>query len=371
MPSDEPPRPVLLTDELRAQLNSVSTATLTNQLQRKGIRSTFLSGLKPIKPGQRMLGYAHTLRYVPLREDLNAQMAGGQNAQRRAVESLAPEEVLIMEARGEPDAGTFGDVFALRALRRGAVGMITDGAVRDTPAVAELDIAVYHGSRTATFSRMHMPSSIRSPSPGRCHVMPGDIVVGDGEVLHHPAVTRRRDRRSVCAAGGRGDVGTRAGRRRREHGRRVPRVEGSSGRVRGVACGSAITTGEPIAMGRKSIEIESFKHVNPIPAASRVGPLLVSSVIAPRDPGEQTVPETPEAQYANLFHHIGEMLASAGADWRHIARITFFRARRDVPRLLQPDLDRDTSPTPTRPAARPGDAGNQDRDLQFIACIDD
>ena len=65
-------------------------------------------------------------------------------------------------------------------------------------------------------------------------------------------------------------------------------------------------------MGRKSIEIESFKHVNPIPAASRIGPLLVSSVIAPRDPGEQTVPETPEAQYANLFVHIGQMLDVAG-----------------------------------------------------------
>ena len=77
-------------------------------------------------------------------------------------------------------------------------------------------------------------------------------------------------------------------------------------------------------MGRKSIEIESFKHVNPIPAASRIGPLLVSSVIAPRDPGEPTVPETPEAQYVNLFHHIGQILDAAGADWRHIARINFF-----------------------------------------------
>jgi enamine deaminase RidA (YjgF/YER057c/UK114 family) len=77
-------------------------------------------------------------------------------------------------------------------------------------------------------------------------------------------------------------------------------------------------------MDRQSIEINSFKHVNPIPAASRIGPLLVSSVIAPRDPGEQTVPETPEAQYANLFHHIGGILEGAGADWRHVARITFF-----------------------------------------------
>ncbi len=183
MSSDEPPRPVLLTDELRAQLNSVSTATLTSQLQRKGIRSTFLNGLKPIKPGQRMLGYAHTLRYVPMREDLNPQLAGGQNAQRRAVESLTAEEVLIMEARGEPDAGTFGDVFALRALRLGAVGMITDGAVRDTPAVADLDIAVYHGSsHAATFSRMHMPLEHQIPiACAGVTVMPGDIVVGDGE----------------------------------------------------------------------------------------------------------------------------------------------------------------------------------------------
>ena len=76
-------------------------------------------------------------------------------------------------------------------------------------------------------------------------------------------------------------------------------------------------------MARQSIEITSFTHVNPIPAASRLGPLLVSSVIAPRDPGEQTVPESPEAQYANLFHHIGEILRAAGADWRHVARITF------------------------------------------------
>ena len=80
----EAPRPVTLTDELRARLHHVSTATLTSQLQRRGIRSTFLSGLRPVKEGQRMLGYAHTLRYVPLREDLQAELAGGQNAQRRA-----------------------------------------------------------------------------------------------------------------------------------------------------------------------------------------------------------------------------------------------------------------------------------------------
>ena len=88
--SDEAPcqlRPVTLTDELKAK---VSTATLTGQLQNRGIRSTFLSGLRPIKEGQRMVGIAHTLRYVPMREDLRSTLLAGQNAQRRAIEGLRP-----------------------------------------------------------------------------------------------------------------------------------------------------------------------------------------------------------------------------------------------------------------------------------------
>jgi regulator of RNase E activity RraA len=172
-----------LTERVRAQLNHVSTPTLTSQLQRRGIRSTFLSGLRPIKEGQRMLGYAHTLRYVPVREDLQAQLGGRQNAQRRAVESLTTDEVLVIEARGEPDAGTIGDIYVSRAIALGATGIITDGALRDTPAIKELGIAVYHGaSHAATFGRLHM--ALEHQIPIACAgvtVIPGDIVVGDGE----------------------------------------------------------------------------------------------------------------------------------------------------------------------------------------------
>ena len=179
----DPPRPVLLTDDLRAKLNGVSTATLAGQLQRRGIRSTFLNGLKPVKPGQRMLGYAHTLRYVPMREDLQATLGAGLNAQRRAVESIAPEEVLVIEARGEPHAGTIGDIFTMRVLRLGGTGVVTDGALRDTPAIAEIGIPVYHGSsHAATFSRLHLPLEHQIPiACAGVTVMPGDILVGDGE----------------------------------------------------------------------------------------------------------------------------------------------------------------------------------------------
>jgi 2-iminobutanoate/2-iminopropanoate deaminase len=79
-------------------------------------------------------------------------------------------------------------------------------------------------------------------------------------------------------------------------------------------------------MPRTSIETESFRHANPIPAASRIGPLLVSSIIGPRDPAGDRVPDDVEGQLSNLFHHVGAMLEAAGADWRHVAKMTFYVA---------------------------------------------
>ena len=77
-------------------------------------------------------------------------------------------------------------------------------------------------------------------------------------------------------------------------------------------------------MPRRSIDVEGFGHENPIPAASRIGPLLVTSVIAPFDPGTRHVPTDPEAQVRNLFSHMGRILAEAGAGFGDVAKITFF-----------------------------------------------
>jgi len=180
--TSSPPRPVILTDELKSQLNKVSTATLTQRLQGKGIRNAFLSGLRPVATGTRMVGYAHTLRYLPAREDLT-QYAGGQNAQRRAIESLTADEVLIMDARGEPDAGTIGDIFVMRSKLLGAAGVVTDGALRDTPAIREIGLPVYHrSSHAATWGRMHIPLDHQVPiACAGVTVLPGDILVGDDE----------------------------------------------------------------------------------------------------------------------------------------------------------------------------------------------
>jgi 5-oxopent-3-ene-1,2,5-tricarboxylate decarboxylase / 2-hydroxyhepta-2,4-diene-1,7-dioate isomerase len=186
----DPPRPVTLSPEATAALHQVSTATLSTQLRRRGIANTFMGGLRPTRPDLRLLGYAHTLRYVPLREDVRDADTAELNAQKRAVEAISPGEVLVIEARGEAGAGTIGDILAMRALRRGAAGIVTDGGLRDSPAVAALELPTYYRApHAAVLGLLHHP--LESGVPVACGgvlVMPGDVLIGDAEgVLVLPA----------------------------------------------------------------------------------------------------------------------------------------------------------------------------------------
>jgi regulator of RNase E activity RraA len=130
-----------------------------------------------------MVGYAHTLRYGALREDVRDARRGGEDAQKLAVETVSPDDVLIMEARGEPGAGTIGDILAARVLARGGAGIVTDGGVRDSPGVAALGIPTYfQGPNAASLWVKHVP--LDTDVPITCAgtlVMPGDVVVGDAE----------------------------------------------------------------------------------------------------------------------------------------------------------------------------------------------
>lgn len=85
----------------------------------------------------------------------------------------------------------------------------------------------------------------------------------------------------------------------------------------------------------ESIEIGSYAHVNnPLPVAARVGPLLASSIIAPLEPGTRNMPEDPQSQVRNLFHHMGAILDAAEAKWEHIAKITFYGSNPELRKLV-------------------------------------
>ncbi|HMH58530.1 MAG TPA: fumarylacetoacetate hydrolase family protein, partial [Galbitalea sp.] len=73
----------VLTEELKAKIATVGTATLSAQLRKRGYNNVSIDGLSSTRPNVRLVGRARTLRFIAHREDLFDQHGGGHNAQKR------------------------------------------------------------------------------------------------------------------------------------------------------------------------------------------------------------------------------------------------------------------------------------------------
>lgn len=89
-------------------------------------------------------------------------------------------------------------------------------------------------------------------------------------------------------------------------------------------------------MRRRSIDVEGYTHAAAIPTASRIGPLLASSVIVGFDPGTRSMPDDGAAQARNVFHHIAAILHAADATWDDVAKVTFFVADPELRTVIEP-----------------------------------
>lgn len=73
---------------------------------------------------------------------------------------------------------------------------------------------------------------------------------------------------------------------------------------------------------RKSIHVEGFSHgANPIPAASRVGNIVMTGGVSGQDPATGKVPEDQIAQIALAFANLEKILKAAGASMDDVVKV--------------------------------------------------
>lgn len=166
-----------------AQLNAVSTATISYQLAKRGLGNTFMAEIAPLRPDLRLCGRAVTLRYIPVRADLLKNKKEDTNAQRQVVESIGAGEVMVIDARATTASATIGNILSTRVQARGAAGIVSDGCFRDYPAIQAMDFPTYaRGRHAAINSTALLPVDINLPiGCGGVAIMPGDVIVGDAE----------------------------------------------------------------------------------------------------------------------------------------------------------------------------------------------
>ncbi len=177
--------PLSLDPKIAATLSTVTTATLTTVLLKKGLRNVWLRGARPLRPDQpRVVGRAFTLRFVPAREDLaTPESWSSPISTRAAIEAMPAGCIAVVDAMGVADAGIFGDILCARMARRGVAALVTDGVVRDVTGVLATGLPVWCRGAAAppsvaglTFVAWQQPIGC-----GGVAVFPNDVIVADAD----------------------------------------------------------------------------------------------------------------------------------------------------------------------------------------------
>ena len=171
--------------DLIRTLESVTTATLTTVLLKKGLRNVWVRGAKAAAPGgQRRAGRAFTLRFTPYREDLSGPAAwSSPRSTRAAVEAVPEGAVVVADAMGSTDAGVFGDILCQRLAARGVAALVTDGAMRDVAGCAATGLPLWHAGAAAppAVAAMHFTGWGDVIGCGGVTIFPSDWIVADDD----------------------------------------------------------------------------------------------------------------------------------------------------------------------------------------------
>ena len=128
--------------------------------------------LRPRHAGGGMAGPALTVKAPP-----------GDNLMFHKAISLAePGDVLVIDAGGELTNALMGEMMLMQITRRGAAGVVINGAIRDAGYIREQKLPVFSAGITHRGPYKNGPGEINVPvAIDGMVIAPGDLVLGDDD----------------------------------------------------------------------------------------------------------------------------------------------------------------------------------------------
>jgi 4-hydroxy-4-methyl-2-oxoglutarate aldolase len=158
-----------LPPEVLKALADAPTAILSDALGRWGNMDPTI---RPVAAGMQCFGPAFTVRCWPA-DNLTIH---------RAVEVAARGDVLVIDGGSGRDTALLGDILVYAAHLRGLAGIVLQGLVRDSAAIAAQGLPVFAAGATARGPVKEPLGAIREPIQcGGVLVRPGDLVSGDDD----------------------------------------------------------------------------------------------------------------------------------------------------------------------------------------------
>jgi 4-hydroxy-4-methyl-2-oxoglutarate aldolase len=156
-----------------------------------------LAGATAAWAGARALGWAVTMRLAA-----GPAPAGAVHLGVAAIARSQPGNVVVVDAGGRTDAGSWGGLLSAAASARGVGGVLSSGAVRDLDEARALGFPVFcpGGTPRTARGRCHEVSCGEPVSIDGFGVALGDLIAADGTGI--VAVPRARAREVLAVAAG-------------------------------------------------------------------------------------------------------------------------------------------------------------------------
>lgn len=157
------------------------TAVLSDVLDDFGLPNQAMAPfVRPLDESQKLVGYARTglfMNTYSVREGENPY-----EVEIALIDDLKANEVAVLGCAGPTQRiAPWGELLTTASMKRGAVGCVTDGLVRDVRHIRSLGFPVFHGGIGPLDSRGRgkMMAYDLPIQCGGVSVKPGDLVFGD------------------------------------------------------------------------------------------------------------------------------------------------------------------------------------------------
>lgn len=160
---------------------TITVPMLSDSCDRAGIRYQVLENrLVPLIGLSRISGRARTVRFAP---ELTTDPERPYDDAMDFIDGTAPGDLIVMATDNSNASAFWGELFSAAALGRGAVGLVTDGNIRDSDKISALGFPVFSRSRRPIDfrGRMRIVESHVPVELGGVTVSPSDLVVADDD----------------------------------------------------------------------------------------------------------------------------------------------------------------------------------------------
>jgi 4-hydroxy-4-methyl-2-oxoglutarate aldolase len=159
----------------------LTTAILSDSLDAAGLRHQVLQRrLEPLVPGSRAFGRAVTVQFAP---SLDADPDDPYRDAIDFIDSIGAGQIVVIATDDSNESAFWGELFSAAAVGAGAVGVVTDGNLRDTDKIAGLGFLAFSRSRRPIDyrGRMRVIDSGAAVTVAGVVIHPGDLVMADDD----------------------------------------------------------------------------------------------------------------------------------------------------------------------------------------------